>query len=71
MTRLPDAHGRSVRLNLVDIPPFDPHRLPLHDGLLNDRRLLNDYRLLLHYDRLLHDRRRRHDRGSRFYNHRL
>ena len=59
MPRLPDAHGRAVRLHLIDIPPFNPYGLPLHNGLL------------LHHDRLLHDRRRRHDRRCRLDNHRF
>lgn len=63
MPWLPDTHGRSVRLNLIDIAPLNPHRLALDDGLLDDRRLLNDNRLsdhsgLLHHNRLGHDRRR-------------
>ena len=69
MPRLPDAHSRAVRLHLIDIPPFNPHRLTLHNRLLNDRRLLNHDRLgdhcgLLNHDRLGHDRRRglNHDR---------
>ena len=58
MPRLPDAYCRSVRLNLIDIPTLDPHRLAL-----NDRRLLNDDWLsdhsgLLHHNWLGHDRRR-------------
>ena len=56
---------------LIDIPPFNPNRLTLDDGLLDDCRLLNHDRLLLHDDRLLNDRRRRHNSGSRFDNHRL
>ena len=63
MPWLPDAHGRSVRLNLIDIAPLNPHRLALDDGLLNDRRLLHYDRLsdhggLLNHDRLGHNRRR-------------
>ena len=63
MSWLPDAHGRSVRLHLVNIPPFNPHGLALHDGLLNDRRRLNHDRLgdhggLLNHDRLGHYCRR-------------
>ena len=69
MSRLPDAHGRSVRLNLIDIASFNPDRLTLDDGLLDDRRLLNNDRLgdyggLLNHNRLGHDCRRglNHDR---------
>ena len=48
---------------LIDIPPFNPHGLALHDWLLNDRRLLHhdwlgDHGGLLNHDRLCHDRRR-------------
>ena len=56
---------------LVDIPPFNPNRLALDDGLLDDCRLLNHDRLLLHDDWLLNDRWRRHNSRSRFDNHRL
>ena len=69
MSRLPDAHGRSVRLNLIDVAPFNPDRLTLHNGLLDDGRLLNndwlsDYGGLLNHNRLGHDSRRglNHDR---------
>ena len=62
MSGLPDSDGRSVCLNLIDIPPFNPHRLTLDDRLLDDRRLLHHNRLcdnggLLNHDRLRHDRR--------------
>ena len=69
MPWLPDAHGRSVRLNLIDVASFNPNRLTLHNGLLNDRRLLNndwlsDYGGLPNHNRLGHDCRRglNHDR---------
>ena len=69
MSRLPDAHGRSVRLNLIDVASFNPDRLTLHNGLLDNRRLLNNDRLgdnggLLNHNRLGHDCRRglNHDR---------
>ena len=69
MPWLPDAHGRSVRLNLIDIAPLNPNRLALDNGLLNNRRLLHHHRLsnhsgLLNHDRLGHDSRRglNHDR---------
>ena len=71
MSRLPDSDCRAVGLYLIDIPAFNPNRLALDDGLLDDCRLLNHDRLLLHDDRLLNDRRRRHNSGSRFDNHRL
>ena len=71
MSGLPDSDCRAVGLYLIDVAAFNPDRLALHDGLLNDRRLLNHDRLLLHDDRLLNDRRRRHNSGSRFDNHRL
>ena len=74
MSRLPDTHGRSVRLNLIDVASFNPDRLTLHNGNsrsvsvdsrrpLNDRRLLNNDRLsdyggLLNHNRLSHDCRR-------------
>lgn len=61
MSRLPDADCRSVCLHLVNITSFDPNRLPLHDGLLNNRRLLDDHGLL-------DNRRRRHDRRSGLLN---
>ena len=59
MPRLPDAHGRSVRLNLIDVAPFNPHRLTLDDGLLDDRRLLNNDRL-----RVIRTRQRRPDNAA-------
>ena len=71
MSGLPDSDCRAVGLYLIDIPPFNPNRLALDDGLLDDCRLLNHDRLLLHDDRLLNDRRRRHNSRSRFDNHRL
>ena len=71
MAWLQDTDRRSVRLHLIDIAPFHPNGLTLHDGLLNDGGLLDDNRLLLDDDRLLHDRRRRHDRRSRLDNHRF
>ena len=77
MSGLPDSDCRAVGLYLIDIPPFNPNRLALDDGLLDDCRLLNHDRLpnhdrlLLHDDRMLNDSWRRHDRGSRFDNHRL
>ena len=58
MPRLLDAHGLAIRLHLVDISPFDPNGLALHDGLLNNDRLSNHSGLLKN-DRLGHDRRRR------------
>ena len=46
---------------LIDIPPFNPNRLALDDGLLDDCRLLDDWLLddhrLLHNNRLLNNRR--------------
>ena len=44
MSGLPDADGRAVRLNLVNVATFNPNRLTLHNGLLNDHRLLHDRR---------------------------
>ena len=61
MSRLPDSHGRAVRLHLINITALHPDLLT-GDGLLNDdrRRLLhNDGRRLLHNDGLLNDDRRR------------
>ena len=60
MPGLPDAHGRSVRLDLIDVASLDPHRLALDDGLLHDDGLGHDG--LLDDDRLRHDGGRRHDR---------
>lgn len=59
MPRLPDANSRTIRLNLIDVPPLDPDVLRLLDRLLNnyglgDSRLLND-------NGLLNDRRCRYD----------
>ena len=71
MSRLPDSDCRAVGLYLIDVAPFNPHRLTLDDRLLDDCRLLNHDRLLLHDDWLLNDRRRRHNSRSRFDNHRL
>ena len=56
MPWLPDAHGRSVRLNLIDIAPLNPNRLALDNGLLNNRRLLHHHRLSNHSGLLNHDR---------------
>lgn len=42
-------------MNLIDIAAFDPDRLTLDNGLLNDCRLLDDW--LLDNDRLLNNRR--------------
>ena len=69
MSGLPDSDCRAVGLYLIDIPPFNPNRLTLDDGLLDDCRLLNDWLLddhrLLHNDRLLNDRRLlHHDRRA-------
>ena len=67
---LPDANGRPVRLNLVNVASLDPDLLRLLDddrrGLLdNDRRRLLDDDRLRHYGRLLNnDRRARIDDRS-------
>ena len=46
---------------LIDVAAFNPNRLALDDGLLNDCRLLDDWLLddhrLLHNNRLLNNRR--------------
>ena len=65
MPWLPHANGRSIGLHLVDIPSFNPQRLALHDGLLNDSRLLDDNGLSLNHDRLSDDRRRGDDALAR------
>ena len=61
MSGLPDSDCRAVGLYLIDIPPFNPNRLTLDDGLLDDCRLLDDRLLddhrLLHNNRLLNNRR--------------
>ena len=63
MAGLPDANGRAVCLNLIDILSLDPDILRLLNGLLNN------HRLLLNNNRLLNDRRRRHDRRRRLDDH--
>ena len=63
MSGLPDAHGRAVRLHLVDIPSLNPDVLRLLD------RLLHDHGLLLNHDRLLDDRRSRYDGRSGLNNY--
>ena len=61
MSGLPDSDCRAVGLYLIDVAAFNPDRLALDDGLLDDCRLLNDWLLddhrLLHNDRLLNNRR--------------
>lgn len=64
MAWLPDAHDRTVRLNLIHIPPFDPDALRLLDGLLNHDGLLNDHWLL-------NDRGCRHDCRSGLNDYRV
>ena len=63
MSRLPDSDRRTVRLYLINIPPFNPNRQALHNGLRNHNRL-GDHSGLLNHDRLGHDSRRglNHDR---------
>jgi len=64
MPGVPDADGRAIGLNLIDVLSLDPDALHLHGSLLGDDRLLRD-RLLLHDDRLLNDDRLLYDDRGR------
>ena len=69
MPRLPDADGRAIFLNLIDVSSLNPDILRLLDGLLYNYGL-GDNRLLNH-NGLLHDRWGRHDRWRRLNHNRF